>query len=231
MIIKITQTFSRFKKKFEFETDNSFSQCETHKGLHSQTITMPYGDSTILGVPAFCAWYNYIPFRHFFKKHCLRDAVVLYKNDIKYGNIVFSRHGFMKSYYIITMESGERFICYYCTKGSFDYFSIYHNDKQIALIEKFLNSFNQAYRYKLYILDDYDTFADIFSFFVLYHSSFRNGTSDHFSIGLFMASNIGERSVSGRAYTFSRYNDKYTPEWQEKNFPNENFFGKTNRFS
>lgn len=34
-------------------------------------------------------------------------------------------------------------------------------------------------------------------------------------------------SVSEKAWSFSKYADKYDPKWRETHFPDENFFGKT----
>lgn len=107
--------------------------------------------------------------------------------------------------------------CYFCSKGSFNYVSIYDGDKQIALIETYLTVIDYKYKHKLYILDEYKHLADTLSFFVVYYSSYNFAMRLHNSKG----------TVWAKSWSLSKYNNKYDPDWRERNFPSENFFGKT----
>ena len=91
---------------------------------------------------------------------------------------------------------------------------------QIALLETYLSVNDFKYTHKLYLLDDYNQFADTLSFFVLYYVSYNFSQRFHMSSG----------STSAKSWSFSKYN-KYNPKWREIHFPNENFFGKTNLFN
>ena len=110
--------------------------------------------------------------------------------------------------------------CYTCVKGSFHYVSVYNGMVQIALIETYLNTTDFKYTHKLYVLEEYKRYADKLSFFVVYYASFRLIRRFHMSSGSFYV----------KSWSFSKYNDKYDPTWRQKNFPDENFFGKMHLF-
>ena len=220
MIVKISQTASNIKQTFDVESDSFYFHGELGSINQLQTITLSNKDTTIKGIYNLSKWVNYIPFRWLFGKANLTRAFHLYKNENIYGSIVLSKHGFMKSFYVIALDSGEVFLCYSRSKGSFNYVSIYHADKQIALIETYLNITDYKYTHKLYILDVYDKFADTLSFFVLYYANFRFAKRLHMSQG----------SYYEKSWSYSKYNNKCDPKWRETNFPDENFFGRTSLF-
>ena len=217
MIIKISQTASNIKQSYDIEGENFYYSGVTGSISRLQSITLSNKENTIKGVFNISKWVNYIPLRYLFGNANLTRVFHIYKNDNIYGVIVFSKHGFLKSFYVIALDSGEIFHCYSLSRGSFDYVSIYQGDTQIALVETYLSVNDYKYTHKLYLLDDYNQFADTLSFFVLYYASYNFAQRFHMSSG----------SYYRKSWSISKYNDKYNPKWREIYFPNENFFGKT----
>ena len=220
MIIKISQTASNIKQSYDIESENFYYSGDAGSISSLQAIIMSNKDTTIKGVYNISKWVNYIPLRYLFGEANLTRVFHLYKNDNIYGSIAFSKHGLLKSFYVIALDSGEIFHCYCLSRGSFNYVSIYQGDNQIALIETYLSVNDLKYTHKLYLLDDYNQFADTLSFFVLYYASYNFAQRFHMSSG----------SQYVKSWSFSRYNNKYDEKWREINFPDENFWGKTNLF-
>ena len=220
MIVKISQTASNIKQTFDIESDDFYFYGELGSMNQFQTITLSNKDTTIKGIYNLSKWVNYIPFRWLFGEANLTRVFHLYKNENIYGSIIFSKHGFMKAFYVIALDTGEILHCYSRSIGSFNYVSIYEGDKQIALIETYLNTNDYKYIHKLYVLDEYNQFADTLSFFVLYYANYHFAERFHMSKG----------SYYEKSWSYSKYNDKYDPKWRETNFPDENFFGKINLF-
>lgn len=219
MIVKISQTASNIKQNFDIESDNFYFYGKSGSMSRFQTITLSNKETTIKGIYNLSKWVNHIPFRWLFGEANLTRVFHLYKNENIYGSIVLSNHGFMKSFYVIALDSGETFHCYSRSIGSFNYVSIYEGDKQIALIETYLNTNDYKYIHKLYVLDEYNQFADTLSFFVLYYANYHFAERFHMSKG----------SYYEKSWSYSKYNDKYEPKWRETNFPDENFFGNRKR--
>ena len=220
MIVKISQTASNIKQTYDVESKSFYFYGKLGSINRLQTITLSNKETTIKGIYSLSQWVNYIPFRWLFGKANLTRFFHLYENENIYGSVVFSKQGFRKSFYVIALDSGEIFHCYSQSKDSFNYVSIYYGDKQIALIETYLNTNDLKYIHKLYILDDYDKFAVTLSFFVLYYANYHFTTRFHMSKG----------SYYKKSYSHSEYYYKYDRMWREKNFPDENYFGKTNLF-
>lgn len=221
MIVTISQTASNTKQSYNIESENFYYSGEAGSISRLQSITIFNKENTIKGIYNISKWVNYIPLRYLFGEANLTRVFYLYKNENIYGSIVFSKHGVLKSFYVIILDSGEIFHCYCLSRGSFNYVSIYQGETQIALVETYLSVNDFKYTHKLYLLDDYIRFADTLSFFVLYYASYNFARRMHMSKG----------SLSERSWSFSRYTDKYNPKWREMHFPNENFFGKTKLFS
>lgn len=217
MIVKISQTASNLKQLYEIESEGFYFQGENGSLNKWQNIILYNQDTTIKGVYEKSHFTNYIPLRYIFGEANLTRGLNLYLNDNIYGSIVFSKHGFLKSFYVIALDSGEVFHCYTRSKGSFDYVCIYQEEKQIALVETYLNVNDYKYTHKLYVLDDYHQFADTLSLFVLYYANYNFAKRFHMNKG----------SVCEKRISHSKYNDKYNPSWRETYFPDENFFGKT----
>lgn len=217
MIIKISQTASNVKQCYDIEGEGFYYSGDAGSISRLQSITLSNKEDTIKGIYTVSKWVNYIPLRYLFGEINLTRVFRLYKNDNIYGTIVFSKHGFLKSFYVIALNSGEIFHCYSLSRGSFNYLSVYRDDTQIALVETYLSVNDYKYTHKLYLLDEYDRFADTLSFFVVYYASYRFAKRMHMSKG----------PASEKAWSFSKYADKYDPKWRETHFPNENFFGKT----
>ncbi|MBO5210698.1 MAG: hypothetical protein J6B80_02065 [Clostridia bacterium] len=218
MIIKIKQTASNIKQLFDIEGDDFTAYGELGNLNKFQDITLSYKTTIINGEFVFSKPANYIPLRYLFKKTNTVRNFVLYKDGEEYGNIVNSIEGFYKSRHIITLNNGNTFYCYSRFKGRFGYISIYQSDKQIALVETFLTTTDFKFNHKLYILDEYNSFADVLTFFVLYYSNFNYSERFHMS----------KYTNYSSSYSFSFYNKKFDPKWRENHFPNENFFGKIN---
>ncbi len=217
MIIKISQTASNIKQSYDIESENFYYSGYAGSISRLQSITLSNKENTIKGIYNISKWVNYVPLRYLFGEANLTRVFHLYKNDDIYGSIVFSKHGFLKSFYVIALDGGEIFHCYSLSRGSFNYVSIYQGDAQIALVETYLSVNDYKYTHKLYLLDDYNQFADTLSFFVVYYASYNFAQRMHMSSG----------AVSEKAWSFSKYADKYNPKWHETHFPDENFFGKT----
>lgn len=217
MIIKISQTASNIEQSYNIESENFYYSGDAGSMSRLQSITLSNKNNTIKGIYNISKWVNYIPLRYLFGEANLTRVFHLYKNDNIYGSIVFSKHGFLKSFYVISLVSGEIFHCYSISRGSFNYVSIFQGDTQIALVETYLSVNDYKYTHKLYLLDDYNQFADTLSLVVLYYASYNFAQRMHMSKG----------TVSEKAWSFSKYANKYNPKWRETHFPNENFFGKT----
>ena len=217
MIIKISQTASNIKQSYDIESENFYYSGDAGSFSRLQSIILSNKENTIKGIYNISKWVNYIPLRYLFGEANLTRVFHIYKNDNIYGSIVFSKHGFLKSFYVIALDNGGIFHCYCLSRGSFDYVSIYQGETQIALIETYLSVNDFKYTHKLYVLDEYTQFADTLSFFVVCYASYNFSQRFHMSSG----------STSTKSWSFSKYADKYNPKWRETHFPNENFFGKT----
>lgn len=217
MIIKISQTASNIKQSYDIESENFYYSGDAGSISRLQSITLSNKENTIKGIYNISKWVNYIPLRYLFGEANLTRVFSLYKNNTPYGSVMFSKQGFLKSFYVVTLDSGEIFHCYSLSRSSFNYISIYQGDTQIALVETYLSVTDYKYTHKLYLLDDYCRFADTLSFFVLYYASYNFAKRMHMS----------NRSVNEKKCSFSEYAHKYNSKWRETHFPNENFFGKT----
>ncbi len=220
MIVTISQTASNIKQAYNIDGDGFYFQGNCGRFSRFQKITLSNKNDSIMGIYSMSNWVNYIPFRHLFGVANLTRAFRLYKNNAPYGHIVFSKHGFFKSFYVIALNNGEILHCYPLSNGSFHYVSVYLGDKQIALLETHLYVTDFKYTHKLYLLDEYNKFGEVLSFFTLYYANYRFVRRFHMSIGSFYE----------RSWSRSKYRYKYDEAWRETHFPNENFFGKINLF-
>lgn len=220
MIIKITQTESNTRQSYEIEGEDFYFSGNAGSISRLQTITLRNRETTIKGVYHLSKWVNYIPFRYLTGKANITRTFYLYRNDELYGTVVFSKHAFWGSFYVIALKGGEVFHCFDRYVDSFHYISIYRNETQIALIETYLNVTDLKFTHKLYLLDEYRQFADTFSFFTVYYAGYCFAHRFHMSSG---STYRKGRSITNYAY-------KYNPQWRAKHFPNENFFGKIDAF-
>ncbi len=132
------------------------------------------------------------------------------------AHFAYSRHGFCKSCYRITLSGGEEILCYLHASNSFSYLCFYKDGVQIALAETYLVSTNGAYNHKLYLLDEYGAHADICALLVLHHANHT----------LTKSLSAQNHTVYHHALSFSRYTCKFDPTWRERHFPKENFWGR-----
>lgn len=220
MIIKISQTASNIKQTYSIDCDRFHFQGNCGKFHHLQEITLSNQTNSLTGIYQPSKWVNYIPFCYLFGMQSLTRTFLLHKNDHSYGTVTLATLGFFKSHYVIALDNGEILRCYNLSKGSFDYVSVYLGDQQIALLETYLNVNDYKYTHKLYLLDEYDRFAETLSFFSLYYATYRFAKRFHMS----------KVSVYEKSWSYSVYNGKYDESWREKHFPNEDFFGKIHLF-
>lgn len=220
MIIKIIQTSSNIKQEYDIEFPEStfFGSAGNVSAL--QHIEIFNKDTNLSGKFQISNWVNYIPLRYLFGVANLTRAFLIERNEEDIGEFIFSKHGFMKSFYVITLNDDTILHCYTRMKGSYNYISVYNGDDQIALIETYLCCNDYKYKHKIYLLDDWRQLCEVLSLFVLYYASFKFAHRMHMSSG----------SSYEKGFSLSKYNNKYNPCWRELNFPDENFFGKTSLF-
>lgn len=112
MIVTISQTASNTKQSYNIESENFYYSGEAGSISRLQSITIFNKENTIKGIYNISKWVNYIPLRYLFGEANLTRVFYLYKNENIYGSIVFSKHGVLKSFYVIILDSGEIFHCY-----------------------------------------------------------------------------------------------------------------------
>ncbi len=229
MTITIKQTTSNIKQTFDIEGEDFFLQAENNSVVDLQYIRMFKKDTE--GAYRVGKYYRHLSSRDIFGEANLTRKFVLSENGEEKAFVAFAKRGFFKTLYLIALENGEVLNCYFLTQESFDYVSIYKDDKQIALIETYLNVNDFKYTHKLYLLDDFAHLAEVLAFFAVYYSSYhfsRQGRMSGAPAFKVKTTNtlFGEYSVEEKSWSFSRYKDKYNPSWRRENFPDEDFFGK-----
>ena len=222
VIISIKQTASNISQKFDIFWGKEYKyQGSLGAAAVLQNFEMSDAQNGVSFVGRYESpkWFDLIPFKYLFGRPSMFKNSVVEKNGAPLGGFSFSKVGLYKKRYVITdAVLGREYFAYTYAHGSFEYISIYFGDAQIALVENYLNTINLCNNYKLYILDEYDDCADLFALFVLY---FDNWNYTH---------RINMQRGSYHTYVvaqFTRYKKMYDPEWREKYFPDEDFFGKT----
>ncbi|MBQ3069964.1 MAG: hypothetical protein IJD01_08485 [Clostridia bacterium] len=220
MIITISQTASNVKQSYEVESEHGRYHGEAGSVSRLQSVTLSDKDTTLKGVYSLSSWVHYIPLRYLFGKENRTRVFHLYKNDRPYGRFAYSKHGLFKSCYEITTESGDVVRCYGLSRGAYHYVSVYSGDTQIALMETCLSTEDVRYIHTLYLSEEAASFAEILSLFAVYYASYTFAKRLHMSSG----------SESVRAWSFSRYADKYDPQWRAKHCPDKCRLGETRLF-
>lgn len=214
MIIRIHQTHTGLKSKYDIESDGFLFQGE-RGGLHdAQDITMQGRDTTLTGRFCLPAPQDVIPLIGVFGVEQQTRKFEVTRNGSVIGSVWKSLHGWGKSCYVIEFADGTALRCYSRCKGSFDYVSVYDGETQIALLENYLRSMEGRHDHKLYLLDACKAYAEILAWFAMYYA--QHEVQGH-----------GDMTFT---YSWSYYNKKYDPSWRETHFPEENFFGKTKPF-
>lgn len=216
MIVTVTQTASNVKQAYHVQCEGFSFQGRTGRFHSQQPIFLSGKNGEIKGVHRRSTWYNYIPLRYMAGGANLTRRFDFFHDDQPYGSVSFSKHGMLRSFYVITMKDGTIFTCYSCAKGEFDYVAVYGENGQVALIETYLSTNDYKYTHKLYLLQEYDRYVDALSFFVLYYANYHFSKRFHMSKG----------STYTRAWSVSYYNDKHDPQWRKQHFPHENFWGR-----
>ena len=215
MIIKITQTASNIKQRYDVAADNLYYLGQLGSLNRRQPITLSRENTVTKAIYSRSKWVNYIPLRYLFGFPNLTRGFALYQNDLQYGKFIFSKQNYLGGVYVIALDSGEVLHCYSRSVGDFNCVSIYQGDKQIALVETYLTVRDRKYTHKLYLLDAHEKLAETLSLFVLYYANYTFVKRMHMSKGIYKE----------KAWSYSKYNDKYDSTWRETYFPNENFFG------
>lgn len=214
MIIRIHQTSTGLKMKYDIESDGFLFQGE-RGGLHdAQDITMTGRSAALTGRFCLLSVLSSIPLLGLFGVDQRTRMFEVSRNGGAIGRVWKSVHGFGKSCYVMEMNDGSELRCYSRCKGQFDYVSIYDGDAQIALLENFLRSMEGRHDHKLYLLDAHRQHAEVLAWFAMYYAQHE-------------VKQDGDLSF---AISYSAYNSKYDPTWRETHFPEENFFGKTKPF-
>ncbi|MBQ4601818.1 MAG: hypothetical protein IJB24_03055 [Clostridia bacterium] len=221
MIIKATQTASNIKQEYDIYVDDRYFKGRSGGISRFQNIHLNGRDTVISGSYMIPRFDTNIPVNSLLGSSAVTRRFRIIRNGKEYAEVMYTTQGIAKNCYIIKTAIGETLVCYNCFKGSFDYISLYCGHQQIALIETYLNVSDYMYTHKAYLLDEYKEYGDLTAFFILYYSSYRFARRFHMSAG-------SSQYSYGRS--FSVYNDMYDPKWRETNFPDENFFGKLNRF-
>lgn len=217
MIIHIHQTTANIFQKFELfynrafqyygqlGTASKYQKIEMFNEQQNQCFTADYTPSH---------WTNYIPLRYLFGSPNLTRGCDCKCNDVDIGFFLLSQHGYAKSFYVITHRETDSVLhVYKIAKGSFEYLCIYSGDVQIGLVECSLNRKNKCNNYKVYLLDAYQSYADLLSLFVLYYDNWNH--TERFSVY------IGHEYV--KSFTLAGYKEKYNPNWREAHFPGEHY--------
>lgn len=223
MIIELTLNNSVLKKEFDIECDGEYTYTGKMGALSAyQNIELIQNDGVLLlGKRRLTSIENRIPFRYLFGKENLRSVMDIYEGDKIIGSFCKTQHGFMKSCCRIDLADKSQIYCYDLFRGKFAYVPIYIDDKQIALVEVYLTVRDGAYKLKMYLLDEFSHMRKILAMFLLYYAEQEYAKS---------ASGSVASTTYGYDWRASRYMKKYDPLWREKHFPNENFWGKINRF-
>ena len=220
MIIDIIQTAGIFKQTYEVCGKGFGFSVNVGRFHRYQNILMTNPCDRIEGEWQFSRWYHYIPFRWLFGKANVKNRFRIRQNESPVGTVQYSHHGFLKSRYEMLLDDGTVVYGYAYSWGKFDYLSIYAGDEQIALLETYMVSENDCFRHKLYLMETHENLAQLLSFFSVYYVA-----------GKFVTRNNGYFGTGVQyAWSFSRYRRMYDPAWRERNFPNDDFWGKINRF-
>lgn len=221
MIIKATQTASNIKQLHDVYIDDYYYSGRSGSICRFQDIHLSRRGILIKGRYMLPRFDRNIPLSSLLGTSAVTKRFKISRDGRDYAEVMYTTQGVLRNCYIINTADGTSFACYACMKGSFNYISVYRNDIQIALIETYLNVSDYMYTHKAYVLDGYKEYGELIAFFILYYSSYCFARRFHMSAG-------SSQYSYGRS--FSVYNDKYDPKWRETNFPDENFFGKLNRF-
>lgn len=214
MIIRIRQTAGGLKPKYDIESDGFRFQGE-RGGLHgAQSITMSNRCATLTGRFCLPSLLSSLPLLGMLGVDQRTRVFELTREGGAIGRVSRSVHGPGKSCYVIELADGTAMRCYSRRKGQFDYVSVYEGETQIALLENFLRSMDGRHDHKLYLLDAYGQYAEVLSWFAMYYAQYE-------------VEQTGDVSFT---VSFSAYDRMYDPAWRETHFPEENFFGKINRF-
>lgn len=212
MIIDVKQTHGNFTQKFDIYYDGKFRYYGFLGNVNArQSVLMGSPD----GKTEFYAKYvrhpfsHNLPFRYLFNLKTITQNFVCSKGEDLVGSFLRLQDGFQTYHYEISKNENERpFTVYVVSQGKVRNLLIYFRDEQIALIEMNLVTVNNCDEYRLYLLDEYTEYADLFSLFILYYDNwncterFRGQICTRYSV----------------EYTVSKNNTMYDPRWKERHF-------------
>ena len=216
MIIKITQTASNIKQRFDVELEGEYCQGEAGSFSELQDVTLTGKNGVLKAVFAPLELKKCFPNGKPPFKAVFTNPYIVYKDEKTLGSMVRAVRGIYKESYLLTTENSDFIHCYCRAKGAFNFVSIYAGDKQIALMETYLATRDCKYCHKLYLLDEYAHLSELLSLFAVCYSSTEFSKRFHMSMG----------TAAEKEWSFSRYNSKYDHKWREIHFPKENYFGR-----
>ena len=219
MTINIKKNNASIKQTYIVDKGNSSFFANSGKLSKFQDLVMQNANVTYRAKFKASNIINFLPFRKLLHIPSTEEKFYLYRNDEKIGCIYGLIEGLFKKKDVIE-AFGYTFSCYSISKGKFEYLPIYIGNTQIALIETFMTAIDREYKHKIYLLDYYKEFDDLICLYTIYYSNLHY--TDRLSLN-------GGTTISA-AYSISKYNKMYDPEWQKINFPKENYFGKINLF-
>ena len=139
MIIKATQTASNIKQEYDIYVDDRYFKGRSGGICRFQNIYLSRNDTVIKGSYTFPRFDPNIPFSSLLGTSAVTKRFRISRDGKNYAEVMYTTQGVCKNCYVINTESGKSLVLYRCFKGSFNYISVYHNEKQIALIETYLN--------------------------------------------------------------------------------------------
>ena len=229
MIVEVQQTASNIKQEYDVYVDRDY-YCQGINGrLHKyQDIDLvKNGESILHGDHQHLHWKHYIPFKYLFGSVNLSRGLELKRGNEYAGSFVRSRTGFGDYFYLLSFGNDTIYRCYIRSIGSYNYVAVYElsssgavETKQIALLETYLTVVDNKFKFKIYLLDEYAEHKDELILFILYYANYNFTQRFHMSRGVSYT----------KAWSLSKYKEKVDPQWRERNFPDENFFGKVDLF-
>ena len=217
MIIKVEQTESNFKNKFEIKVNNELKYLA---GTPWMDISLPLNienvrrctitktDESICYTTSYDIIENVsntaIPMKWAFTGEQKSRIYNIYDNEANIaGKFYKLTNGFLNTKYVIEYKN-YTLKAYDVSIGKTRNISIYNEEGQIAEIIKPLHAFNNLDYYYLFLLDQYSDLETILSFFTVFFD-YQN-YSHHGEI-------VVNKNAVGISYTYSKNNKFYDKNW------------------
>lgn len=234
MIIKINQTSSNLKNKFNITINNEIKYLAGTPWLkldlplnaeNKRRSIMTDLNNNICYSTGYSITENKlntaIPFKWLFTKGMKSSIYNIYdSNNNLCGKFYDYQTGFFATNYVIEF-SNYKLNCYSISIGKTNNVSIYNGNTQIAEIVKPLQSFDNLDSYYIFLLDNYSNLTDIISFFTIYYDNIKYSNSGEVVKG------TSDVKVE---YTYSKNNKYYDENWIKNNFNQDEINSIYNEF-